>query len=673
MKRKNKTALILLTLVLGMILLLTGCGKKNENAQYTWWAVSGDPLHYGDYAKNPVVEYVTQNVKFKDSNGEMKNISFDFKIPASTEAARKDFSNKINSRSFENIFDPTMYDGALADLYENGVILDLTPYVTSSEYMPNLAKFIEDNPDITPFLQTTLSDGSRKYLSIPSVSDVLDPQQQAFGYNYRRDWLVKYGTQPEYLFDPMKDANPIKNEKAGESFKGAFVVKADGTRLSDAEIEKAYSNDTILKEGMNGDSWEDDLVFPSGSKHPIYISDWMWMFEIYEIALEKEGITDENAYIMSLFYPGYIANGDFVSGFGGGGPLWYKDKDNNPAFGATSQGFRAYLECMNDWYNRGWIDQHFTEKTQPFYQTDNERVASGKVPVWMGNSSRVGIRLVNNGSGYEKTIGSIVYCAATPINDIPAYDGKPTTTNYEEKATSADYSRVKNGGEGSLYMLQIPTVIFQNERLGGGVVISQETEKNMDLQLLLSFFDYFYSEEGATFLTAGLNKEQYEKTKNETYTKNGLTNGAHSVIEVDGKIKYLLNPIVEEDKNGIFMAAKSRVIPGLKLESRIQYSYPEIYLENRAQWTKYEATGFNGGMINSQLTPEENDAGGSVNIALENNFLYKNVYKFVKGESSLSDSSWNSFCASIANFRNKGKTLEDVRASLQSAYDRIFK
>lgn len=408
MKRKILSAIIACVLLVGASSALVGCkGKDGGPTHFSWWAVSGEPLHYGDYDNNPVVEYVTKHVQFKGEGGELKNISFDFKIPASTEAARKDFSNKINSRNFENIFDPTMYDGALADLYENNVILDLTPYVTDAEVMPNMAKFMEENPDMVKYMQTTMSDGSRKHLTIPGIGDALNDQQQAFGYNYRRDWLVKYGTQPATFFDPMKDAAPITNPKAGQTFKGAFVVKTDGTRLTDAEITAAYSQNTTLPAGMNGDSWEDDLLFPSGSKHPVYISDWQWMFGIYKTALTGEGITDANAYIMSLFYPGYIANGDFMSGFGGGGPLWYKDKNNNPVFGATSQGFRAYLECMNDWYGRKWIDQYFTEKTQPFYQTDNERVANGKVAVWMGNSSRIGTRLVNSGKHRKRVADTL--------------------------------------------------------------------------------------------------------------------------------------------------------------------------------------------------------------------------------------------------------------------------
>ncbi len=668
MKKKLVAVVLAGTMLAGCMTGFAGCKGSGDPNTFTWFAVTGEPLFYRDYNENPVVEYVTKYKTFNGENGE-ESISFEFNIPASDEAARESFSNKINSRNFEDVMDPTMYDGSLADLYENDVILDLTQYVTDPEVMPNLSKFISENPDLVPYMQTPLSDGTRAFLKIPSVADGLDDTMQAFGYNYRRDWLIKYGTQPETFFDPMTDDAPRSNPKAGEKFTGAFTERADGTRLPDSEIE--YTNDTALPEGMNGDSWEDDLLFPSGNKHPVYISDWQWMFEIYERALEAENINDD-AYVMSLFYPGYIANGDFVSGFGGGGPLLYKDKEDHIALGTTGQGFRAYLECMNDWYERGWIDQYFNSKTEPFYQTDNERVAAGKVPVWMGNASRLGTRLVNDDSGYEKTQGAIVFGAATPINDIPAYDGDPQTSDYSKQVTAEEAREAMNGGEGSAYMMQTPYCIFQNERMGGGVVISKSAEQK-NLKLLLSFFDYFYSEEGALLLTIGLNKEQYELTQNKTYAENGLVNGAYTVIEENGETKYLVDQAIVTSTRNLESAAKARVIPGLTYVTKRTYGYADSYIESRHQWTKYEATGFLGAMINGQLSPEASELGGDVYTPLEQNYLYKNVYKFVKGETPLDDASWATFCAGVMNFKNKGKTVNDLLQSYETLFDELYR
>ena len=71
---------------------------------------------------------------------------------------------------------------------------------------------------------------------------------------YRRDWLVNYGTNPQ----------------TGEAFSGEW------------------------KDG----EWTDNVVFPSGGTDPVYISDWEWMFDIFETALQMQGMTD--GYVMQL-------------------------------------------------------------------------------------------------------------------------------------------------------------------------------------------------------------------------------------------------------------------------------------------------------------------------------------------------------------------------------------
>lgn len=118
---------------------------------------------------------------------------------------------------------------------------------------------------------------------------------------------MKYGTQPDEFYDPMNDSAPRANPNAGKAFSEYFSLDNDGNEIQETE----YSDN------VNGDSWVDDVVFPSGCTDPMYISDWEWMFEIFDKAMEEQGITD--GYCMSMYYPGYIANGDLVTGFGGGG------------------------------------------------------------------------------------------------------------------------------------------------------------------------------------------------------------------------------------------------------------------------------------------------------------------------------------------------------------------
>ena len=268
----------------------------------------------------------------------------------------------------------------------------------------------------------------------------------------------------------------------------------------------------------------------------------------------------EPEYMMSLFYPGYNANGDLSSGFGGGGVLWYKDGDDNCQFGAAGTGFRAYLECMKDWYSRGWICNTFNEDTSPFYQIDLDLVAGGTVPLWMGGSN-FGTAIQSSEPGYEAAAGAVVYLAATPINDIPDYDGNPSTSDYSAQATAEEAKEAMNGGSGSEYMLQIPTCLFQAEDFAQGVVVSKAAAEGKDMEVLMRFFDFLYSEEGSVLTTLGLNAEQAEGIR--YYEDYGLTNGAYTVNS-DGT--YTFDQTLEQNVGGIRNAMVAGRIPGIRCE-----------------------------------------------------------------------------------------------------------
>ncbi len=670
---KNKAISIALSAVMaiGVCSGIVGCKKAGGPTHFTYYITAGVDGYYRNYEDNPVIEYISENVQFAGEDGEMKNITFDFTVPANTESARSDFSNKYLSGDWENVIDPTMSLG-IADLYEDGLVLDLTEYVTDPEIMPNLSKFLSENPDIATLMQVETEDG-RKYLSIPVINDASDPESQAFGFNYRRDLIVKYGVQPETFYDPMglvTDESgealyktPTANPDAGKKFGGSFTVKTDGST-----VEPDYSNqDTVLSEGFNGDSWVDNVRFPSGSITPIYISDWMWMLQIYETAYEDMGFTGNTDYLMGLFYPGYNANGDFSSGFGGGGVLWYKDEDDNCQFGMLGTGFRAYLECMNDWYERGWIDADFNTNKDAFYEIDMDEVARGNVPIWMG-ASRAGTRLQSTNDKNVNASGAVVYLAATPINDIPAYDGDPNTTDYSVRVTELQAESAISGGEGSEYMLQIPTCMFQNELYTQGHIITPQTAEDKDLILLLHFFDYLFSEEGSKLISLGLSKSQYEATENEYYEEYGLTEGSYTE-NADGTYTFALALEQDSDLRNAMTAFR---LPGLVMKEDIKYTFPDTYQWNRKEWVKYEPTGWIGGLLGGQCTASETSQINELKASIEENFLYSQVYKFVKGEVSLSNQDWLAFRKKINEYNYKGVTVQNVTDTYNNVFDRVY-
>ena len=659
MKRSKLIALTLSgVLALSSAAFLAGCKKTDSATTFTWYITEGEDGYYSDYEDNPVIEYIMENMQFEGSDGEMKNIAFDFFQPTTTENARSEFNQKYMSGNWEDVIDPTMSRG-ITDMYEAGVVADLTPYITDRELMPNLNAYLDAHPEYRALMQTQTKDGA-KYLSIPTFKDSISYESQSFGFNYRRDLLVRYGAQPDEFYDPMTDEAPTANPKAGQKFQGHYTVNLDGSERSDP-----MSQDTTLPEGANGQSWEDDVTFPSGHSDPVYISDWMWMFETYETAYEAMGI--EPAYMMSLFYPGYNANGDLSSGFGGGGVLWYKDEDDNCQFGAAGTGFRAYLECMNDWYSRGWICNTFNEDTSAFYQIDLDLVANGTVPLWMGGTN-FGTVIQNSEPGFEAAAGAVVYLAATPINDIPDYDGNPSTSDYSAQATAEEAKEAMDGGKGSEYMLQIPYCMYQTEDFSQGIVVSKAAVEGKDIEVLMRFFDFLYSEEGSVLTTLGLNAEQAEGSR--YYEDYGLTNGAYTV-NPDGT--YTFDQILEQNVGEIRGAMLASRIPGIRCESKITYTFPEPYINGRQQWLKYKATGFIGGILNGQRTAEETDVIETVKAAVEQNYLYKEVYKFIKGERSLENAEWTSFARDVMNYSYTGVSVSDATAAYQAEFDRLYR
>lgn len=377
--------IIMAVAVLMLCLVITGCSNPDVanktngldsaattiTEKYSWWIGQGeDSSYYANYSQNPGVEYMLTKT-WPTESGDVK-IELDFMVPV-TGSQADNFNTLIATDGYADIMELTYNNTPLVDLYADGIIMDLTPYV--EKYMPNYLAFLEANPDLAR-TSKNLVDGEAKHLQLYTYADGMTAWA---GYSYRRDWIVSYG----------------KNPITGERFTGGFTGDPDA----------------II---WDGDGWEDDVVFPSGGSDPIYISDWEWMFDIFTTAMEDMGITD--GYCMSLYYPGYMEIGDLVCAFGGGAGHWYINDEGNVAFGASTEDFRVYLQAMNTWYQNGWIDKAFPEHTSDiFYRIDDTKVRQGKVGLWYGTQATHpgGLDL-----GDEFTTGMVVFPARQPINDM---------------------------------------------------------------------------------------------------------------------------------------------------------------------------------------------------------------------------------------------------------------
>ncbi len=564
-----------LAIILLAALPMATPAKAAADTHFTYWLMQGeDSSFYKTYEENPAIRYMTDNLTFGPEN---KQISLEFLVPV--KGSEKDnFNTLLATEEYADIMDMAAYTGSIVELYEDGIILDLTEYVNL--YMPNYRAFLDANPDVALYA-TNLVNGEKKYLQLFGCRD--SNAHNWYGFEYRRDWIIKYGVNP---FD-------------GSAFSGAYTeVMADGT--------------------VDKDSWDDNVVFPSGNPDPVYISDWEWMLDIFATAIEAQGIKD--GYCMSIPYNGYAGTNDLVGSFGGGGAQWYKNKDNKIVFGAETDDFRVYLQCMYTWYQNGWIDKAFPEHSSDmFYRIDEAKVRQGKVGLWIGIVSQLEGKL-DDGEGFKD--GMVAYAARQPINDIYGTEAQ----QHKE-----------------------PYAMYLQSRIGTGTTISAKA-KDKDLATLFSFLDYQYTQDGANLHMLGLSKEQYEQTQDEFYTRYGLTEGAYYGVETEKGIIYEPVDAVQYDTGTLRNACKALRIFGLDAVSTYRERGAASLMNNLDQWVWFDNPGYLEGAFILQLSADDSKAYNKIyNNVLE--FLAKNLPNFIKGSKDpFNDDDWNAFVKALNKY-----------------------
>lgn len=588
-----------LLLVLSMVLLLPACSQEGGDNTYSVWLYTAqDTAYYSTYEENPVLNYLLQQ-EYAGSR-----IQLEFQVPAAGQA-QNNYQTMLSGGDFPDLLASSVADAAPV-MYDNGYILDITDYVT--EYMPNYYNLIQTIPELKEKVVFNI-DGREMILSINTISD-----QSAYvdfgGMCYRRDWIVKYGTNPA----------------TGEAFTGGF------------------NSDNV-------DDWTDDVVFPSwydaekkavalaidpqwDGTEPFFLSDWEWMFEIFTKAQQDLGITD--GYCVSMYYPGYTWAGGLCSCFGEGGIIWYADTDNQVQFGGSSESTRAYFTCLNTWYNNGWLDQNFNERiSDAFYQIDATSVRQGKVGMWCGVKGDLGGRIDLNDGG--NTEGIFVSGCSYPVNDVYGTDGckyiAPRVMNLDTSVVGT-----------------------------GFYVMSGADEK--DLGPLFAFLDTLYSEEGAELRTLGLNQEQLSQSGVDTsfYEEYGLMDGAY---HVDENGKYIVSDVINNDSGSLSVACSLDKLPGLSLVKNVDRGYDASLDTSLKSWIRYANQGRIWGstaMLNMS-TDDTDTAQKALTKVL--NYMEQNAYKFIKGEKDIrNDSHWDAWCTALDKFK-----VENVSEILQQYVD----
>ena len=573
----KKLVAILLSMLL--ILSLISCNKgevksgeeaKTETVEVTWWISRGeDSTYYMSYDDNPAVKYL----ETLDFNG--KKVDLKFLVPV-TGAERENFNTLLMTEEYAKIFDMSYCTSTATELYEDDIIWDLTPYI--EEYMPNYSRIIKD-PEFVPYVYSPV-DGEKKILSLYNLKS--EVTSNFMGLNYRRDWVAKYGTNPF----------------TGEKFNYGYTDESD------------YN------------TYWDDVVFPNGTENPIYVSDWEWMFEIFEKAMADLGITD--GYCISLYYKGFSeAGGNFDSAFGGGCPMWYKDQNGNAAFGGTSEELKTYLILMNTWYNKGWLDKNFADHTSDqIYAIESAKINSGKVGAFIGRRGNAGGQM---DSDDKFTDGIMIYGARPAINDVYGSD------------------EVKN---------KEPYSLYQYSRIGVNICISKKTTED-ELKTILTMLDYLYSDEGSALLALGLSKEEFESIQDPTYKKYGLEDGAYTkAINEDGSVVFERNPKLLEDNNLASAMALKRVtcgyyVPGIV--PALNRSYDTCSLRNMTEWDYYLNTGYIDKSLRAQFTSDEAAVYSKVYSNVDT-YMSQNIPKFIMGVLDVNGVDWDNYCKMLNKY-----------------------
>ena len=570
-----KKAVFAVLIVLAMVCLVS-CGESGKKSakdtlEITWWIPKAeDSTYYMSYEENPGV----RQLETMEFNGHKVNLKFTVPISGSE---RDNFNTLMMTEDYKMLFDMSFCTSSPMELLEDGVIWDLTPYM--EEYMPHYMQIIRSDASLAPYVYNSVN-GEKKILSLYSITN--ETLGNFMGLNYRRDWVAKYGTNP----------------KTGAKFTYGYTDPSD------------YN------------TYYDDVVFPNGGNDPIYVSDWEWMFGIFEKAIADLGITD--GYCISLYYKGFSeAGGNFDAAFGGGTPMWFRNKSGNAEFGGTSEALKTYLQMMNTWYQKGWLDKNFAEHTaDQIYAIESAKMNSGKVGAFVGRRGNSGGQMDN---GDKLTEGIMVYGAPPAINDV-----------YGSEA-------VKN---------KEPYSLYQYSHLRGNLCISKKASEE-ELKTILSMLDYLYTEEGGCILAFGLTKEQNDVLKDPTYAKYNLTEGAYNKeVLADGSFAYHRDmKLVDDNDLASAMAAKRLTIgyysPGFV--PALNESYTKCALYNMAQWDKYYNTGYIDKALQNQFTPDEAATYSKV-YANVDTYMAQNIPKFITGALNVNGADWDNYCKMLNKY-----------------------
>ena len=575
MKRRWISLLLTGTLAVGTV-LAGGCGSSGSDEAdntFSYWLIKtdGDGVYYDDYEDHPSTQWLNQqywdvenHTKGDADNG--TNIKFTFQAPIAG-SETDNFNTMVSTGEYTDIMDLTYATSSPESMAADGILMDITEYV--EKYMPDYVAILDAHPEWKAQVTTTDEDGNIHYYYISGLND--GPRDPWDGFNYRRDWVVKYCEPTAYVWD--WDSAYVKEN-------GHPAVTPLEDAIASGNMEGWKQNTVTEFTSSEGEDpkndYTDNVIFPSGTSDPLTISDWEWMLEGFQQAIEDRGWADDtDSYGISVAYSGFFGLGDLVSSFGGGNGSWYL-KDGEVSYSGTSDNFKTYLECVNNWYNNGWLDTRFeTRASDLFYMINQSGFNQGKVGMWEGMVWDTGDTIRTTCMNEEDQQDAFVMGCAFPLNDKYGTD--------EQKFVEPD----------AMYQ----TTAGPDGRVGITTKIEDKSEDA--IAALFTFFNWKYTWEGALYGNFGLNQEQYEEADldPDIYAEYGFTDGLYHIEDRDG-VQTIVNHMDPEDSLNGNAFINGRMVEGLHLTGRgdevdyqVDNGESNVFQQSRDQYGKYNSTG----------------------------------------------------------------------------------
>lgn len=283
----------------------------------------------------------------------------------------------------------------------------------------------------------------------------------------------------------------------------------------------------------------------------------------------------------------------------------YLDDEGSVKSGMISTGFREYLELAIQLYKDGILNEEFY--TTEFGRSESmANIGNGNIFIWSGRADTIN----------------------DPLNytDDPDFEVMPITTYFVD-----DTGMYRWGEE----------VVYANS---SGLSIAADVE---DLELIMNFYNYFFTEEGSVLANYGIEGVSYEMVDGTPQFTDMVLNNPDGMNFNLALVYYGCNGVVSMSDNTVRFAAYSdQVVEAIELFSDTSYITTEHTIPNGAALDAEEA---------ASVATIQTDV---VSYACEQ------CLKWATGAEELTDQSWSSYVETCLNMN-----LDTVIATYQKAYD----